>query len=353
MNPISLLKNIVFEVTAKCNCDCLYCYNVWKSPRTSYPSNGHMELPEIVQVFERLKSEIPLEWVSISGGEPFLRPDLHKIVSYFWSRHLEVVIITNGTLLTEENIDRTSGATNYELPLLSHRKETHNRLMNADSFDRVMQGMKNLDKAAAQFVIAFIATKLNYKDLETTIKLAVAMGAVGVLYNRMNASACNYKHLPQLFPTIPMIKENLETLDEMSGEYKIPISCSIPIQPCLIDISQYKHIHFGFCPLGGENSYFTIDPAGNLRVCNHSSTILGNLRESSFIELYHHPYVREFQAVMPDGCLSCAREIRDRCHGGCKMAAGECYNSFKDYEPFVRLNLNDRVILREAQEQSM
>jgi MoaA/NifB/PqqE/SkfB family radical SAM enzyme len=345
---LPLPSHIVFEVTTACQCDCLYCYTPWKSSRNSYPTNGHMELPEIIQIFEGLKREIPLKSVAISGGEPFLRPDLYKIVSYLWSSHIGVVIVTNGMLLTGENIDRTSGATNYELPLLSYRKEIHNQMMNADSFDRIMQGMKNLDKAGAKFAIAFIATKLNYKDLETTIQLAIAMGAMGVLYNRMNAGAWNYQYLLQLFPAVSMIKENLETLEEMASKYKILISCSIPIQPCLIDVSQYKHVRFGFCPLGGENSYFTIDPVGNLRVCNHSSTILGNLRETSFLELFRHPYVQKFRTLMPDGCLSCAPGIRDQCHGGCKMAAQECYDSFKDYEPFVQLNLNERAIPKES-----
>jgi radical SAM protein with 4Fe4S-binding SPASM domain len=347
-SSLPLPNHVVFEVTTACNCDCLYCYTPWKSPRNSYPIDGQLELPEIIRIFEGLKTGIPLEFVALSGGEPFLRPDLSKIVSYLWSRHLGVVIITNGTLLTEENIDRTSGVTNYELPLLSYRKEIHNRMMNTDSFDRIKRGMKNLDKAGAKFVVAFIATKLNYKDLETTIQLAFAMGAGGVLYNRMNVGGWNYQYLPQLLPTPAMIKENLETLEEMADKYKIPISCSIPIQPCLIDFSQYKHVNFGFCPLGGKNSYFTIDPAGNLRVCNHSSFILGNLRETPFIEMFHHPYVQEFRTLMPDGCRSCAAKIRDQCHGGCKMAAEECYESFKDYEPFVQLNLNERVIPQES-----
>ena len=333
---IPLPTNIVFEVTHACNCDCRYCYNVWKSPNQSYPK-GLMKLAEIQDLFERLLDEVPLQSVAISGGEPFLRKDLPEIVSYLWARGLNVVIITNGTMLSQENIERTCGAINYEVPLLSYRKEVHNYLMRYDSFPKVIKGMKNLWKAKARFVVAFIATRLNAADLERTVQLAIAMGAEAIQYNRMNAGAYNYQYLSELLPTVEMIKDNLDTLQAMSVQFGIPVSCSVPIPPCLIDIQQYPDLYFGFCPLAGENSYFTIDPAGNLRVCNHSSTILGNLREQSFHELYMHPYVRDFKYTLPSNCLSCQPQYRDRCHGGCKMAAAECYGSFREDDPFVRL----------------
>ncbi len=342
-----LPEHIVFEVTAACNCDCVYCYNVWKAPGTSYPK-GELALPEIVRMFDRLLVELPVKSVALSGGEPFLRKDLPEIVSYLWARGLQVVIITNGTLLSAENIDRTSGATNYELPLLSHRREVHDRLARYQSFRDVLNGMRNLDRAGALFVVAFIATRVNYSDLERVVQLAVAMGARGILYNRMNAGAFNLQYLEEYFPTTDMVAENLETLEQLAAEFGIPISCSIPIQPCLIDITRYPHLQFGFCPLGGKESYYTIDPLGNLRVCNHSSTILGNLREGYFDELIQCPYVEDFKTVMPDVCLSCAPEVRSRCHGGCKMAAQECYGSFRLSEPFLRRHRDRQSLPRDS-----
>lgn len=342
-----LPEHIVFEVTTACNCDCVYCYNVWKAPGKGYP-RGEMTFPEIVRMFDRLLVELPLKSVALSGGEPFLRKDLPEIVSYLWARGLQVVIITNGTLLSEENIERTCGATNFELPLLSHRREVHDRLTRYDSFQGVLRGMRNLDRADVPFVVAFIATRVNYQDLKRVVQLAIAMGAKGILYNRMNAAAFNLQFLDEFFPSVDMVKENLETLEQMAEEFGIPISCSIPIQPCLIDITRYPHLQFGFCPLGGKDSYYTIDPLGNLRVCNHSSTILGSLRERYFGELIQCPYVEDFKTVMPDICLTCAAEVRDRCHGGCKMAAEECYGSFRLSEPFVRLHRDRQSIPRDA-----
>ena len=115
------------------------------------------------------------------------------------------------------------------------------------------------------------------------------------------------------------------------------ISISIVIEPCLVDIRKYKHIHFGWCPKGGDNSCFTVDPVGNLRTCNHSPVILGNLKRDRFADIfYHHPYVRSFRESMPAECLDSA--LKEVCRGGCCAAAEQCYGTPERVDPFVTLS---------------
>ncbi len=338
-----VIKQIVLEVTPACNLDCRYCYNVWKAPRSDYP-RGQLSPRDTLRLLDRLLDELSLASIAISGGEPFLRPDLPQIVTLLWSRNISTVVITNGALLTPEAIERTPGVHNYELPLLSYRREVHDRLTRRAAFDRVIDGALNLRRLGESFAFAFIATRLNYRDLEQTLKLAVALGAQGLMYNRMNVAAHNQPHLRELLPTVEMIRENLEVLEAFASRYPFPIACSIPIQPCLIDTRPYEHVRFGFCPLGGEDSYFTVDPLGNLRVCNHSSVILGNLLEDSFWDLYDRPYVDQFKTQMPESCRDCPTAIRERCHGGCKAAAAECFGSFTEEEPFLACNRERRTM---------
>jgi radical SAM protein with 4Fe4S-binding SPASM domain len=340
-------ENVVFEVTSLCNNDCIYCYNVWKSPLHRYPK-GQMSLSEVIHVIDNLLDDLPVKTVALSGGEPFLRDDLSQIVSYLWSHRVNSVIITNGTLLTRENIARTCGVNNYELPLLSYRRNVHNHLTRRDCFDKVIQGMHDVKEEGGRFVVAFIATQINYADLEKTVELAIALGAEGILYNRMNVSAHNYPLMKTLLPSPDMIKENLDVLEAFGESYGLHVASSIPIQPCLIDMSHYKYIHPGFCPLAGENdrknAYFTIDPLGNLRACNHSSYILGNVLEEKITDLMDHPYVEKFRKILPEDCISCPTPVREYCHGGCKAAAEECFGSLDVSEPFLNCYSHQRTI---------
>lgn len=188
-------------------------------------------------------------------------------------------------------------------------------------------------------IAVFIATRLNYHHLEQTAKLAMVLGAKALMYNRLNLARSAFPYADSLLPTPCMIQENLQTLDALSVQYGLPISISVVIEPCVVPIEQYPHLHFGFCPLGGENSYFTIDPSGNLRVCNHSPVILGNLLHDRFSEIYdNHPYLKKFREDFPQECADCPPERKNLCRGGCKAAGEQCYGTLDRVDPFVRMN---------------
>jgi radical SAM protein with 4Fe4S-binding SPASM domain len=136
-----------------------------------------------------------------------------------------------------------------------------------------------------------------------------------------------------------MVEENLDMLEEAATKYGLPIGVSVVIEPCVVDVRKYERVHFGWCPLAGEDSYFTIDPAGNIRICNHSPTVLGNIQRDSFADIYyHHPYVRDFREMWPEECVDCPAELKQLCRGGCKAAAEQCYGTLSRVDPFVTLN---------------
>jgi radical SAM protein with 4Fe4S-binding SPASM domain len=104
---------------------------------------------------------------------------------------------------------------------------------------------------------------------------------------------------------------------------------------CLFDTSGYQRLGFAFCAADTDRAYFTMDPLGNLRPCNHSPTILGNIGERSFAELATGTRMREFMAARPTFCAGCVRE--EFCLGGCKAAAEAeaCFGSLTAMDPFL------------------
>jgi radical SAM protein with 4Fe4S-binding SPASM domain len=187
--------------------------------------------------------------------------------------------------------------------------------------------------------VVFVATRLNCMDLYRTAELAIGLGASTLAYNRLNLGAYNLQYADELLPTADMVRADLEALELLGEKYGIPIAVSVVIEPCVVDFKPYPKVKFGWCPLGGAGSYFAIDPAGNLRLCNHSPTVLGNLRRQSFLDIYtHHPYIRKFRETLPEECRDCDPELKAVCNGGCKAAAEQCYGSLEHVDPFVSLN---------------
>jgi radical SAM protein with 4Fe4S-binding SPASM domain len=337
-----LPKTFVLELTRRCNHVCLYCYNAWKAPEINYAAGAQSELStaEIYTIIDQLQDECHPETIALSGGEPLLREDLPEILTFIRGRDIVPIIITNGMLLTPEMVDATLQGGNYEITLLSNRPDVHDYLAGCPgAWDAAFESMLNVRRAKGNLIVAFIATRHNYMDLAKTAKLATALGAIGLMYNRINLSKFNMRNSALLLPTPAMIHENLVTLEEIAENYGLPISISVVCEPCVIDISQFKHMHFGYCPLGGEDSYFTIDPQGNLRICNHSSFILGNLLRERFVDIYnHHPYLNSFRNVLPNECKNCKPEWKEVCRGGCKAAAEQCYGTIERVDPFVTMS---------------
>jgi len=339
-----ILQSLIFEVTQDCNHACLHCYNVWHgSPPTPYP-RGQLDTSRTLELLAKALDETLCSHVTLTGGEPLMRPDLPQILEFLQRRHVRVTVISNGRLLDERTAASLvqGGVGLFELPLLSHRGEVHDELSGAPgAWQAVLSAMANLRLQHAQFVAAFVATRKNIEHLGETIRLAFAFGTRGLMLNRFNPGGRGRLHLEELLPTVEQVCTALETAEAASMEFGLPISCSIPIQPCLIDIHRFPHLGFGFCAAGSQRAYYTLDPLGNLRPCNHTDLILGNLFDESFADLIALGRMSSFTCAIPAFCAGCASQVE--CQGGCKASAQVCYGSLTAEEPFLLANQSTAV----------
>ena len=132
---------------------------------------------------------------------------------------------------------------------------------------------------------------------------------------------------------VASLAERLDVAEELSAAYEMPISCSIAMPPCLFDTAKYKRLTFGFCAAGSERAYYTLDPVGNVRPCNHSPRVLGNIREASFRSMTESAAMKSFMSARPAFCGGCKLELE--CQGGCKAAAEACYGDASLCDPFL------------------
>lgn len=331
------LFTLIVEVTRACNHTCRYCYNFWTHPQSSVLTNDLSV--DIRPLLTRVLDQVDCGLVTLSGGEPLLRPDLPEIVDFLAARDIRINLITNGHRLTEtltaDLIRR--GVTLFELPLLSYRRSVHDFLSGADgAFDAVLAALAHIRYHRGRAVVVFVATRHNFADFYETARLAFAFGVQGMMVNRFNPGGRGTAYLEELLPTVEEMRAVLDAAEAAATEFHLPISCSIPIQPCLIDLSEYPHLNFGFCAVGSARAYYTLDTSGNVRPCNHTPTVLGNVWEETFTDIIAPDRLADFVTAVPPFCADCPR--RDECQGGCKAAAQVCYGDLRAEEPFLRRN---------------
>jgi len=147
-------------VTFRCNFKCRYC-NIWKIKPMNELSTKDFKL-----IFERNK---PF-WISITGGEPFLRKDISKIISLAAANGTKLLSINTNGFLTEKiikDIEESILPVNHLIVISLHgKKEIHEKLTGIkDSFDRAVNTFFKLRDLGYKTKFEFLLVKENYNML--------------------------------------------------------------------------------------------------------------------------------------------------------------------------------------------
>lgn len=136
---------LIFFVTSKCNCRCRHCF-YWQELGNN---TKDLTIDEIEKIS---KNKFNLLWLSLTGGEPFLRDDLADIALMFYknSKVGNISIPTNGLL--QDKIIKTTKAIAKECPKafisvifsFDGLKDTHNYIRGSDTFEIAVKNFKIL-----------------------------------------------------------------------------------------------------------------------------------------------------------------------------------------------------------------
>ena len=136
-----------------------------------------MSVAEIRTLVERVSQDTNVGHVALSGGEPFLRPDLPEIVECLTDLGIQTTIITNGTLIQDSVLRRLPADTVFEITLFSTTETTHDLMAGRACFQRVLDKVMLLDQRKRPFVIAIVITRFNVRATSGTIRLRPSTGS--------------------------------------------------------------------------------------------------------------------------------------------------------------------------------
>ena len=87
------------EITTVCNLSCPGCYRGCDRPDINELHKSLEDIKNEIIELERIRN---CDIISISGGEPFLHPDLLEIVKFVRDKGMQPFVHTNGTFLKPE-----------------------------------------------------------------------------------------------------------------------------------------------------------------------------------------------------------------------------------------------------------
>ncbi len=113
-------------ITNVCNARCDFCsFAVGKVPKKTWQFASLEGVKDAIDIL-RAKD---IRFITFTGGEPFIHPDLFAMMEHASRRDVNPVVVTNGSLLTDETIDELAriGTQNVIISIDSADPKVHER----------------------------------------------------------------------------------------------------------------------------------------------------------------------------------------------------------------------------------
>jgi radical SAM protein with 4Fe4S-binding SPASM domain len=180
--------HIQWHITNQCQLRCAHCYQEDFSRKDDLEGSG---LTRIVQnIAETMKSWNGKTCINLTGGEPFLRPELFPLLERLDQESTveELGIITNGLLLDQEFVRRLgafSKLKKIKISLDGADAETNDGIRRQGTFEKVIRNLSHFDvERRFEIIFMFTLMKRNYRSLSSLIHLCQELDVNGLILER-------------------------------------------------------------------------------------------------------------------------------------------------------------------------
>jgi radical SAM protein with 4Fe4S-binding SPASM domain len=344
---LSAPNRVTFEITRRCNLDCEHCIRAAGDPLPNELSTEAVR--DALTTFD----EMGVFEVSITGGEPLLRPDIFEILAHLARLDLDFRLLTTGYYIDEPMAERlaTAGVERVQISL-DGLPETHNEFRrDTEAFQRSAAAIEHLEQEGVDVQVSSVVTQKTFRDIPDLVDRCAELGADAFKilalqpFGRAVETGLEDLTEEQYSWLLDKLDEKQQYHDEMS------ISRGARFKPERLErerkrISETEsnipqHERLSTCP-GGISECF-VESTGDVYPCELLSDDLfgadhraGNVAETSFSDIWEHAtafhQMRELSIDdLADECRNC--EFASFCLGGCHAMAKMAENDFYAQDP--------------------
>lgn len=322
--------SVLFEVTHRCNLGCEHCYLTEGPVGRPRPGGEELSLEEIRTILDDL-AEAGALFLTLSGGEVFMRRDFLSIAALARERAFSVTVFTTGTLLTPETASALADLhpLSVEVSIYSARPEAHDRVTRIPgSHARSLRALRLLKERGVVILIKSPLMSVNASELHDLVALAEDLGA-GCGFDPMLTPRRDGDRAPlALAPSAAQLRAFF-TDPVLAREFAQPVKC-VP-QP-------------GEEICGTGRRTCLISPYGDLFPCGVHPVPAGNLRQARFREIWTgSPLLRELRTQTVADLRGGATAIPGfRCSALALMEDGDFLGPFRRGEAMAALRAEAR-----------
>jgi len=324
-------KAVVWEITFACNMRCLHCGTAAGKIRPD-----EFTKQECFDLIDELAA-LGCEELTLSGGEPLIRPDWRELAAHTVEAGIKSYLITNGYAVTQDTVNdfKRLGFTNVGVSFDGTEK-THNYIRQRDdSYERAANAMRMMTESGVKYCAISQISNINIDELEAIHEKLIEIGCKQWRI-QMTTSTGRMKDHRELVMSLDNYPRFVDKILKLMKDDRI---ATIPGE----NIGYYGCKGY---ELLGENRLFYgcyagtrvagICSNGNVKGClsMQEQFVEGNIRDSSFTDIWNDPdkfaYNRKFTRETATGfCHDC--RYLPLCRGGCATtsvsASGERANN--------------------------
>ncbi len=295
-----------WHVTQACDLHCKHCYD----RSTISPLTLDQGITILDQFREFVLEQKVHGQVTFTGGNPLLYAHFEELYKEAAKRNFAIAILGNPTTKeTVESLQQIQPLSFYQVSL-EGLPEHNDSIRGAGHFERIMEFLEILDDLS---IYSMVMLTLTRENMGQVLELAeILRGKVDLFtFNRLSqtgegaalATAAKEEYRDFLIEYLEATKTN-------------PI---MALKDNLINIikADNKEKPFGGCTgfgCGAAFNFCSILPNGDMHACRKFQSPIGNVLESSLLELYRSEAAERYR-LGPEECRGC--KIRPVC-GGCQ-----------------------------------
>lgn len=300
----------VFELTPRCNFNCNMCY-VHLKPEQIPAQGRELTTDEWIRIGKEAQEAGVLE-LTLTGGEPFIRPDFRKLYERFHDMGFLIQIFSNGYLLNSETVEwlKKRPPKAMRFTLYGASDESYEKVCGIkDGFSKVSDAVELIQKAGIMLYLVATVTKENAHDLEQIYRFAwernLPITHTDNLISPVRGADADTA-LHQIEKKMPPKEVIREIRERGFGKY--------PRKPSRDFLSVCRNYRRG--------SWVTWN--GNMQLCAFLTEPAVALQPGCFLKAWNQLMDETDRLCQPEECKSCKYErYCDRCPGVLYAESGE------------------------------
>ncbi len=338
-------KWIAWEITRRCNLHCVHCRSSSEMEAKGHPDFSTSEAFRVIDDIVSYAKPV----VVLSGGEPLVRKDVFEIARYGTDKGLRMCLATNGTLVGDETCDniKAAGIRIVSLSLDGSEEGVHDDFRSQKgAFAGTINAARLFKKHGIEFIVNSSFTRRNQEEIPKVYRLAKELGATA-WYMFMIVPTGRGEEIMNELISKEDYEEILDWHYQMEKDEDVMLvrpTCAphyyrVVLQQSKKEGEKFKKRTLKFSTGGSKGCIAgqlicLIDVDGNVLPCSYFPKPAGNIRESSFKEIWEGSALfkdlRDFKKYKGK-CGSC--EFINVC-GGCRARAYSVYGDYLEEEPF-------------------